>query len=274
MNDVRKDWGNMIKNKCASHRRFSVGSAVLLWMLTFGSGICAAALTEAEKEDIGRSVTTLFRATRAVISQNQKKINNPNKGDKELTGDVVIKKAQENYKKLSGTESESTISENPGYKQIKRDVIDSFKKATSEVMTNAQPLINKRGLGFKRFLPAIFARHVADSFNRIMKGGAFIKLTAPRNFIRNRTNRPDSWENNVIEKHFKKSNYLKDKPHTEETAHKGKPGFRFIIPEYYSKSCLKCHGEPKGSIDIAGGKKEGGKLGELAGAVSFVLYLQ
>ncbi len=267
MNKVRKDWGNMYKNKFASHRRFSVGSAVLLWMLTFGSGVSSADLTEVQKDDIGRSVTKLFRATRAVISQHQKLINDPNTGDKKLTGDVVVKKARDIYNKLSNEKS-MPIDLNP----FKGEIIKAFEQATSEVMTNAQPLINKRGLGFKRFLPAIFARHVADSFNRIMKGRAFIKLTAPRNFIRNRTNRPDSWENNVIENHFKKSNYPKDKPYKEETSHKGKPGFRFIIPEYYSKSCLKCHGEPKGAIDVAGGKKEGGKLGELAGAVSFVLY--
>ena len=39
-----------------------------------------------------------------------------------------------------------------------------------------------------------------------------------------------------------------------------------------TKACLKCHGEPKGAKDITGGKKEGGKLGELGGAISFVLY--
>jgi len=270
VNNVREDWGNMLKNKCASHYRFSVGSAVLLWMLIFGPGIYAAeALTEAQKDDVGRSVTKLFRATRAVISQNQKLINDPNTGDKGLTGEVVIRKAWENYNKLSNKRPKD-IASNPD----KDEIIKSFEEAIDEVMTNAQPLINKRGLGFKRFLPAIFARHVADSFNRIMKGKAFIKLTAPRNFIRNRTNRPDSWENSVIENFFKKDNYPKDKAYTEQTSHKGRPGFRFIIPEYYSKSCLKCHGEPKGSIDIAGGKKEGGKLGELAGAVSFVLYQQ
>jgi len=236
-------------------------------MFTFGSDVCGAALTEAEKKDIGRSVTKLFRATRAVVSQNQKLINDPKIANKGLTGEVVIKKAWDNYNKSSNKES-IDVSLNP----LKVEIIKSFEQATSEVMTNAQPLINKPGVGFKRFLPAIFARHVADSFNRIMKGRAFIKLTAPRNFIRNRTNRPDSWENNVIENVFKKDGYTKDKPHTEETSHKGKPGFRFIIPEYYSESCLKCHGEPKGSTDIAGGKKEGGKLGELAGAVSFVLY--
>jgi len=257
----------MLKKKVKLHLKFYTGSVVLLWMLTPCFGANAAILAEAEKADIGRSITKLFRATRAVISQNQKLINNPNIGNKGLTGEVVTKKAWENYNKSSTKKHKDLFS-----KPFQAKILRAFEKATEEVMANAQPLINKRGVGFKRFLPAIFARHVADSFNEIMNGLAFIKLTAPRNFIRNRTNRPDSWENNVIEKFFKKINYPKDKPYTEHTAHKGRPGFRFIIPEYYSKSCLKCHGEPKGTIDIAGGKKEGGKLGELAGAVSFVLY--
>ena len=59
---------------------------------------------------------------------------------------------------------------------------------------------------------------------------------------------------------------------TEDANHKGKPAFRLILPEYYKKACLNCHGEPKGEKDITGGKKEGGKLGELGGAISFVIY--
>ncbi|MZG53965.1 MAG: DUF3365 domain-containing protein [Nitrospinae bacterium] len=54
--------------------------------------------------------------------------------------------------------------------------------------------------------------------------------------------------------------------------HKGKDAFRLILPEYYKQACLNCHGEPKGSKDITGGKKEGSKLGELGGAISFAIY--
>ena len=36
--------------------------------------------------------------------------------------------------------------------------------------------------------------------------------------------------------------------------------------------CLNCHGDPKGELDITGGKKEGGQLGELGGAISVVIY--
>ena len=189
----------MIRKKLVLHRWFYVSGAVLVLALTFGSGVSSAELSDAEKDAIGRSVTNLFKATRKVISQSQKLINDKNSGEKGLTGDAVIEKAWKNYKE-SFKDDLGDLSSHP----LKEKVLKSFEAATREVMTNAQPLINKRGLGFKRFLPAIFARHVSDSFNRIMDGKAQIKLTAPRNYIRNRTNRPDNWESNVIENFFKK----------------------------------------------------------------------
>ena len=90
--------------------------------------------------------------------------------------------------------------------------------------------------------------------------------------MRNRANRPDKWEANIIENKFKDPGYEKNKVFVGDAKHKGKPAFRLILPEYYKKACLNCHGEPKGSKDITGGKKEGGKLGELGGAISFVIY--
>ena len=52
---------------------------------------------------------------------------------------------------------------------------------------------------------------------------------------------------------------------------KGRDAYRLILPEYYKKSCLGCHGGPKGSRDITGGKREGGKEGQLGGAISVTL---
>ena len=71
---------------------------------------------------------------------------------------------------------------------------------------------------------------------------------------------------------FRKADYQKGKAFSEQSNVKGKDAFRFILPEYYGKSCLKCHGEPKGERDISGGKKEGGVLGELGGAISLIIY--
>ena len=44
------------------------------------------------------------------------------------------------------------------------------------------------------------------------------------------------------------------------------------MPEYYSKGCLACHGEPKGELDVTGYPKEGGKLGDLGGVISVTLF--
>ena len=52
----------------------------------------------------------------------------------------------------------------------------------------------------------------------------------------------------------------------------GRPAFRMLLPEYYTDSCLTCHGEPKGEIDVTGYPKEGGKTGDLGGAISIVLF--
>lgn len=142
----------------------------------------------------------------------------------------------------------------------------------SAVMGDAQTLINEKGKGFKGFLPAVFARQVAEGFSQKMKNKFFIKLTAPKSYVRNRRNRPDKWEHDVIENKFKGTGWEKGKQFAEAGEHKGKSGFRLILPEYYGASCLKCHGDPKGELDITGGKKEGGVLGELGGAISVVIY--
>ena len=68
----------MIRKKLVLHRWFYVSGAVLVLALTFGSGVSSAELSDAEKDAIGRSVTNLFKATRKVISQSQKLINDKN----------------------------------------------------------------------------------------------------------------------------------------------------------------------------------------------------
>jgi hypothetical protein len=43
---------------------------------------------------------------------------------------------------------------------------------------------------------------------------------------------------------------------------------RILLPLFYDKACLICHGEPKGQRDISGYPKEGAKEGDLGGAIS------
>ena len=49
---------------------------------------------------------------------------------------------------------------------------------------------------------------------------------------------------------------------------------RILVPLYYMKSCLSCHGEPKGERDTSGYPKEGEKEGQLGGAISVIVDMR
>ncbi len=220
-----------------------------------------------DKEGIALSVTTLLRSARAVISENQGLINDPNKGDKGFTGELVLREAKLNFNMLTGMKIDKI-----DHSTLKGKLLKAEMEAIVEVVNEAQEVINKKGVGYKNFLPAVFAFRVSQKFKTKMGKVAELKLTAPANYIRNPRNKPDKWEHDVIEKHFRDPNYPTGKPVTAMEEKDGKKAYRLIIPEYYKLSCLACHGEPKGATDITGGKKEGGKLGELGGAISVVIY--
>lgn len=234
-----------------------------LWVLCCGAMIMPTSSFAYSNESISQELTTLYRAARKVISDNQSHINNAELGDKGLSGKAVSAIALENYAKVAG----SKLNVNTMTEAQKAMLV-----AVENVMNENQALINEKGVGFKGFLPAIFARQVADAFTSKMSGKIKIKLTAPKSYVRNRANRPDAWENNIIETLFKQADHPKGKFFAEQSEVKGQAAFRFILPEYYGASCLNCHGEPKGERDITGGKKEGGVLGELGGAISLIIY--
>ena len=220
----------------------------------------------ATDEEIAKDMATLFRSARAVITKNQAHINDPAVGDKGLTPDAVLAATKENYKAAAGHDLTIEAGTREGeFMQAELDAI-------AAVMKEAQPLINEQGKGFKGFIPAVFAGQVAQKTSEALKGKAEIKLTAPKEYVRNRANKPDDWEGNVIESKFKSTGWTKDQGFSETTQKDGKSAFRFILPEYYAEGCLACHGEPKGELDITGGAKEGAKLGDLGGAISVTLY--
>ena len=229
-------------------------------------GVFAYVGTDDDKAELSRELTTLFRSARGVISKNQKHINNPDIGDKGLSSEKVVAAARQNYENATG---KALVL--PDVSTPTGEAVHAMLAAISEVMAEAQPLINEQGKGFKGFLPAIFARLVAAKFSNKMEGKISIKLTAPKSYVRNRKNRPDKWESGIIEDQFKSDGYEKGKAFWENTSRRGQDVYRYILPEYYAKSCLGCHGMPKGERDITGGKKEGGQLGELGGAISLVI---
>lgn len=235
----------------------------LVLLLTIPLQVIAATKVATSHAKVAIEVTALFRSARKVISDYQNHINDPDIANKGLTDQLVINKVIKEYKKVTGQRL---------YLNDLSPEQNAMTVSIKEVLFENQDLINKKGIAFKGFLPAIFARQLANKFNQKMLNKVIIKLTAPKKYVRNKANSPDYWEHKIIEKYLKKSNYTKGALYHENTKFRGKKVSRFLLPEYYQQSCLACHGSPKGEIDITGGKKEGGVLNELGGVISLIIY--
>lgn len=239
---------------------------VLLGWVAF----CAlAGYVFASEDDVttGDRLAALLRASRTVVSTHQNLINDASVGEKNLTGQRVVDEALEIFAQRKG----DTMSEQD-FSAADKQLFDAQVAAIKEVVDEHQALINTKGVGFKGFIPSTFARLVNERFGEKVGDKARMKVTAPEELIRNRKARPDAWEQQVIESKFQSPDWTKGKSFTEETEVNGRPSFRMLIPEYYSASCLTCHGQPKGAVDITGYPKEGKAEGDLAGAISITLF--
>lgn len=220
-----------------------------------------------DEVDLGNRLAAVLRAGRGVVSSSQGLINDPSVVDKGLTGEVFRAMVIEAYVAQYGVPP-LTDDLSPEERQLTESQLASM----TEVINENQSVINAEGLAFKGFIPAIFARLVNEKFADKMASQASVKVTAPIDKVRNRKARPDQWENDVIESKFKSDGWSKGEAFSEDVLVGGKPAFRMLIPEYYSTSCLACHGSPAGETDITGFPKEGGSEGELGGAISITLF--
>ncbi len=216
---------------------------------------------------IAQSLSEMLRDARTVISNNEELINNPNLGDKHLTGQTVLADAVNLYQKSTGVDP-TTIDPASRQGQLMRAMMN----AIVAVMDDNQMTINEKGAGFKGFIPAVFGRLVSEAFNGLAKGEAEIKVTAPPDLVRNRKALPDAWETQVIETKLLSPGWPHGQPYSATADLDGRTAYRIAVPEYYTQSCLACHGTPKGALDITGYPKEGRKLGDLGGVMSITLF--
>ena len=231
--------------------------------------ISASATVSAEDTDldIALSLADMLRASRTVIADNQSLINDPDKSDKALTGDVVVTQVM-NLLTENDTISAEQLSGDTRLARFLRFQSESIV----EIIDENQTLINQPDLAFKGFVPAVFARLVNERFSEKAAGEANVKVTAPLDLIRNRRARPDNWELDVFESRFRSADWQHGALYTASTDVNGQDAFRVMVPEYYGDACLACHGGPKAELDITGYPKEGASLGQLAGAVSITIF--
>jgi hypothetical protein len=237
----------------------------LIWLVS----LPITRLLAAEEDDtaIALRLAELLRSARTIISQNQTLINEPGRGDKGLTGEKVTADTIALYLEKTGQDPRTV---DPATREGR--LLNAELKAIEQVMAENQSTINAEGVGFKGFIPAVFARLVGEKFSEQVGEQARIKVTAPEDLIRNRKARPDAWESAVIQEHFGQASWPKGQPFSEQAETDGRAAFRLLVPEYYVSSCLACHGEPAGEMDITGYPKEGGHEGDLGAAISITLF--
>jgi hypothetical protein len=216
---------------------------------------------------IAKSLADMLRAARQVISNNQARINDPSLGDKGLSGHVVLEQAIEIYRKNTGMDPANFDSASRQGRLL-RAQMDAIVEATDA----NQATINAKGVGFKAFIPAVFARLVNEAFENRANNEAQVKVTAPEQLVRNRKARPDAWETEMIRSKLLQPDWPRGQAYSADTQVKDREAFRMMMPEYYATSCLSCHGSPKGETDITGYPKEGGKEGDLGAVISVTLF--
>jgi len=235
--------------------------------LVMGSLTSQTALASDAELKIALSLADVMRATRTEIANQQSRINDPDIGDKGLSSDVISNNIIERLA-ASGKPDPSKADATTLEGRLLLAQIESIK----EIIDESQTLFNTKGIGFKGFVPAVFARLVNERFGEKVGADAELKVTAPLHLVRNRKARPDKWERSVFEDRFSAADWPKGQLFSENSEASRGQAFRVMVPEYYGQACLACHGSPKGDTDVTGYPKEGGKLGDLGGSISITLY--
>lgn len=216
----------------------------------------------AEAEETARLLAKLLQSGRLVIEHNQAVIDDPHRGEKGFTPEVFEQQLREEFRRRTGIDlaALSRTSADFAVPPLARALLPALIEASKDVVRDAQVVINQRGIGYKNFIPATYGSQAAARFSK----RSHVQLKQTTLQPRNPKNEPDEYEQSVLQ-------WLAGRPNGEayvsELTEAGNT-LRVMMPIYYARECLACHGEPKGEWDISGYPKEGAHEGDLAGAIS------
>ncbi|WP_456431242.1 Tll0287-like domain-containing protein [Thermosulfuriphilus sp.] len=235
----------------------SLWNLILVVLLVSGlsgkawSSVCDS-IPKEKAEQIARYIADVIVAGRGIVAQHQEIINDPKRADKGFSPEYVEGLLRQKFKEMTGQEISDLDPE-------ARAVVEEVIKAAKMSVQMNQKRINQPGKGFKGYIPAVFGRETGQ----ILKGRCNIIIKQTTFRYRNAYNQPDPFEKKILKK-FEAPDWPQGKGYGEFINGR----YRYLRPIYIKKACLKCHGEPAGSRDIAGRIKEGYKEGDLRGAIS------
>jgi general secretion pathway protein A len=218
-----------------------------------------------ELSETARLLAVLLDAGRVVVGRAQPAINNPRLEDKGFSSAVFESQLRQEFLARTGHDLRN-LAAAPMPEHAKPTLVRLaffMQKAVQEVQAD----INKKGIGFKGFIPATFGTKVAERFSK--DTGLKVRQIGPPGMEpRNPNNKPDDMEEQALAIIQRSHPRVGDHVIEQQLADHG---VRVLLPLFYKKQCLACHGKPKGEVDISGYEKEGFKEGDLGGAISVVL---
>jgi len=214
--------------------------------------------------ETGRLLAILLDAGRGAVAANQPLINDASKGDKGFTPDVFAQQLAEKFKARTSVDL-GNLKES-GVPESAKKLLPELVAAAKQTVANNQATINKPGVKYKGFTPAHFGTQTAAGFSA--KTSIYMKQTTTDGLLRNPKNKADDFEAAMMKK-LGDPGYPRqgDKILSETVG----GNVRVMLPLFYGKGCMGCHGGPKGETDVSGYKKEGANEGDLGGAVSVKL---
>ncbi|MGB5044761.1 MAG: DUF3365 domain-containing protein, partial [Nitrospira sp.] len=220
---------------------------------------------DAESGEIARLLVVLLDAGRVVLGKAQATINNPRLEDKGFSGVVFQARLRKEFLARTGHDLQAlnAAAMPERAKPLLAKLAGIMQKAVQDVQSD----INKKGIGFKGFIPATFGTQVAASFSKDT-GLKLRQIGPPDVDPRNPDNKPDEQETEALLVVQKSHPRVGDHVISQRLADQS---VRVVLPLFYTKACLSCHGKPKGELDISGYEKEGFKEGDLGGAISVIL---
>jgi general secretion pathway protein A len=214
----------------------------------------------------GRLLAILLDAGRGTVAAHQPLINEAGKRDKGFTPDVFEKELIEKFKGRSGVDLSNMKA--AAVPETAKSLLPELVAASKHIVAVNQAKINQKDLAYKGFTPAHFGTQAAAQFSS--KTGIYLKQTTLDGLLRNPQNKADEFEAGLLQKFADASYPRQGDKAMSETVDGGK-AVRVLLPLYYGKGCLGCHGVPTGETDVSGYKKEGAKEGDLGGAISVKL---
>ncbi len=238
----------------------------------FAAALIATRMFAGQQEETletARLLAMLLDSGRVTVAKHQDRINVPTQDGDTLTPALFERDVVEEFQRRTNVNLKKL--DESAIPQIAKPLLDQLLQDSLRTIESFQPVLRVPGVRYKGLIPATFGTETAARFQRY--SSIYMKQTAPAHLIRNPKNRPDDYEAETLARLAETSSQSNIDGTVGEIVDDGTT-VRLMLPLRYGKSCLACHGEPKGERDISGYPREGAKEGDLGGAISVKIPLK